>query len=60
MRTFIALLFVSGFGILHGLNYMTDHLLTAAPAVAIVAHNTRNAACMEEPLSDACLGATRR
>lgn len=44
---------------LHGLSYMTDHLLTAAPAVAIVVQNHTDAAYVNDPLSNACFGAQR-
>lgn len=59
MLKFFFFIAVSGFGLLNGLNYMADHILTGGPAVAIVAHNDRNAACMRDGLSDACLGVTK-
>ena len=59
MLKFFFLIALSGVGLLHGLNYMADHILTGGPAVAILAQNDRNRACMQDGLSDACLGVTR-
>ena len=59
MRKLFIALAIAGFGLYHGLCSATDAIMSGAPAVAIVAHNDRNNACMLDPMSDLCLSGNR-